>query len=55
MFFTPKINTVPPVPLPYEKFPYLSNPTPYTGYLFWSILAFLVKLTAPNKQIFSVG
>ena len=37
-----------------EKFPCLSNPIPYPEYPFLSMSAFLVKLTAPNKQFSKV-
>ena len=54
--FTPKIITFRPNPVPgNEKLLFLSNPVPYPEYLYFSILAFLVKTTAPNKQFSSVG
>ena len=33
----------------------LSNPMPYPEYLYLSMSALLVKLTAPNKQLSHVG
>ena len=48
---TPKIITFPPFPpLGWEKSSCLSNPVSYPEYLYLSISAVLVKLTAPNKQ-----
>ena len=44
-----------PSPLPTQNSPCLSNPIPYPLYLYLSISAFLVKLTAPNKQFSTVG
>ena len=45
-----------PNPLPgNEKLDILSNPIPYPEYKYLSRSAFLVKETAPNKQLFSVG
>ena len=38
-----------------EKLPLLSNPIPYPEYPYLPISAFLVKVTAPNKQFFNVG
>ena len=38
-----------------EKLPYLSNPIPYQEYFHLSISAFLVKVTAPNKQFSNAG
>ena len=38
-----------------KKVPSILNPIPYPEYLYLSILEFLVKLTAPNKQFSSVG
>ena len=35
--------------VPTEKKSFLSNPIPYTEYLYLSISTFLVKLTDPNK------
>ena len=56
LIYTPKIITFLPNPIPgNEKLPCLSNPTPYLEYLYLSISAFLVKLTAPNKKSSSVG
>ena len=47
----PKIITFLPVPpIGCEKNPFLSNAIPYPEYLYLSISAFLVKLTAPNKR-----
>ena len=52
----PKIIQFLPNPLvPKLNSPYLSNPMPYPEYLYLSISAFLVKLTAPNKQFPNVG
>ena len=51
---TPKIITFLPNPIPGdEKLPCLSNPIPYPEYLYLSLSAFLVRLTAPNKQFSS--
>ena len=48
---TPKVITFLANPMPRnEKLPCLSNPIPYPEYPYLSIPAFLVKLTAPNKQ-----
>ena len=53
---TPKINTFWPNPLPgNEKLDLLSNPIPKPEYPYFSISAFFVNVTAPNKQFFSVG
>ena len=53
---TPKIITFRPNPVPgNEKFPCLSNPTPYPEYPYLPISAFLVKVTALNKQLLSAG
>ena len=38
-----------------EKLDLLSNPIPKPEYWYFSISAFFVKLTAPNKHFFSVG
>ena len=47
---TPIITTfLPKLPSGSEKTPLLSNPILYLDYLFLSISAFLVTLTAPNK------
>ena len=43
-----------PTPLPNEKLPRLSNPIPKPEYLYLLISAFLAKVTAPNKQFYSV-
>ena len=52
----PKIATFLPNPVPgNQKLPCLSNPIPYSKYLYLSISAFLVRLTAPNKQFSNVG
>ena len=52
----PKINRFWPNPPPgNEKLDLLSNPIPEPEYPYLSISAFLVKVTAPNKQFFSVG
>ena len=52
---TPKTITFLPNPIPGdEKLRWLSNPTPYPQYLYLLILAFLVKVSAPNKQFSSV-
>ena len=37
-----------------ERLPLLLNPVPYPEYLYLSISAFLIKVTAPNKQFSSV-
>ena len=53
---TPKINTFWPNPRPgNEKLDILSNPISQPEYPSLSISAFLVKVTASNKQLFSVG
>ena len=53
---TPKINTFWPNSRPgNEKLDLLSNPIPYSEYPCLSLSAFLVNVTAPNKQFFSVG
>ena len=51
----PKIIQFLPSPLPKLDSLCLSNPMPYPLYLHLSISAFLVKLTAPNKQFSNVG
>ena len=52
----PKINTFwPNLPPGNEKLGLLSNPIPWPEYPYYSISAFLVNATAPNKQFFSVG
>ena len=38
-----------------EKVPFLSDPIPYPEYLYLSISAFLVRLTASHKLFSSVG
>ena len=38
-------------PLGCEKLPLESNPIPYSRYLYLTISAFFVNLTAPNKQL----
>ena len=38
-----------------ERLPFLLIPVPYPEYLYLSISAFLIKVTAPNKQFSSVG
>ena len=38
-----------------ENSPFLLNPIPYPEYPYLSMSAFLVKVTAPNKQFSSVG
>ena len=43
-----KITFLPVPPLGCEKLPLLSNPIPYSQYLYLSISAFLVKLTTPR-------
>ena len=49
---TPKIIIFLPNPVPgNQKLPCLLNPISYPEYLYLSISAFLVKLTAPNKTI----
>ena len=53
---TPKIFILLPVsPIECEKNHFLSNPVPNPEYLYLSISAFSVKLTAPNKQFSSAG
>ena len=53
---TPKINTFWPNPPPgNEKLDLLSNPIPKPEYPYFSISAFFIKVTATNKQCFSVG
>ena len=53
---TPTIMTFLPSPVPgNEKLPCLSNQIPYPEYLYLSISAFLVRVTASNKQFSSVG
>ena len=53
---TPKITTSWPNPPPgNEKLVFLSNPMPQPEYPYLSMSAFLVNVTAPNKQYFSVG
>ena len=37
-----------------ERLPFLLIPVPYPEYLYLSISAFLIKVTAPNKQFSSV-
>ena len=52
----PKINTFRPnPPLENEKLNLLSKPILKPEYPYFSISAFFVKVTAPNKQFFSVG
>ena len=51
----PKINTFWPNAVPgNEKFNLLLNPITSPEYPYLSRSAFLVKVTAPNKQVFSV-
>ena len=38
-----------------EKLPLLSNPIPFPEYPYLSIFAFLVNLTAPNKEFLNIG
>ena len=38
-----------------QKIPLASNPIPDPEYLYLSISAFLVNLSAPNKQVYKVG
>ena len=53
---TPKIITVLPNPIPGDKkLPCLSNQIPYPEYLYFLIAAFLVRISASNKQFSSVG
>ena len=53
---TPQILTLQPnPPLENENVPCPSNPVLYPEYLYSSKLAFLVNLTAPNKQFSKVG
>ena len=49
--YSKNYNIFPNTPPGNEKFPLLSNPVPYPEYLYSSISAFLVKLTAANKQL----
>ena len=52
----PKIVTFLPVsPEGCEKNPFPSNAIPYPEYLYLSMSAFLVNLTAPNNAFASVG
>ena len=45
-----------PYPVPEnENVSFLSNPISYPEYLYLSFSAFLVKVTAPNKQFSNVG
>ena len=45
-----------PNPVPGDKkLPCLSNPIPYPEYLYFSMSASLVRLTARNKQLSTVG
>ena len=53
--FAPIIIQFQPSPVPKLNSSCLSNPIPYPLYLYLSISAFLVKLTAPNKQFSNVG
>ena len=46
---------LPKLPSGSKQTPVLSNPIPYSEYLFLSISAILVMLTAPNKTFTSVG
>ena len=49
---SPKIITfLPYPPRECEKLPLESNPIPYPEYFYFSISAFFVNLTAPNKQL----
>ena len=41
---------LPKLPLGNKKLPFASNPIPYPEYFYLLISAFLVNLTAPNKQ-----
>ena len=51
----PKIITFFPYPpLGCEKDPFESNPIPYPEYLYLSMSAFFVNLTAPNRQFSKV-
>ena len=52
---TPKTITFLPISLPTEKDVSLSNPIPYPEYPYLSISEFLVSLTDPKKQFYSVG
>ena len=53
---TPKIIAFCPYPQPKnENSPFLSNPIPYPEYPYLSMSAFLVKVTASNKQFSNVG
>ena len=51
----PKIITfLPYPPRGCEKDPFESNPIPYPEYLYLSMSAFFVNLTAPNRQFSKV-
>ena len=51
LIYTPKIIALlPRLPVGCEKTPFPSNPVQYPKYLHLSTSAFLVNLTAPNKQ-----
>ena len=53
---SPKIITfLPSPPLGCVKVPSQSNPIPYPEYLYLSIVAFFVKVTAPKKQFSKVA
>ena len=55
LILAPKMITfLPYLPLGYEKVPLESNPIPYPEYLYISISAFFVNLTAPNRQLSKV-
>ena len=49
------ITLQPNPPVGNENIQRLSNPIPYSKYLYLSISAFLVNLTAPNKQFSKAG
>ena len=49
-----KIALLPYLPLGCEKVPFYSNPIPYPEYLYLSMSAFFVNLTAPNRQFSKV-
>ena len=52
----PKINIFSPNPPPEtEELDLQSNPIPKPEYPYFSISAFFVEVTVPNKKIFSVG
>ena len=48
---TPKIIEFQQNHVPTENFFFLSNPTPYSEYLYSLLSIFFVDLTAPSKQL----